>query len=156
MSTRQPNERMAQLGHSGASGHQPRLRCAAPTRPTAPAGAPQVVEHHCVLVGVHAVPEAVVPEGAQLPGGGQAAQRLALEHARRVQVVEEGGSKQKNPPLTQWSSRGFSSNASTRSSSVQLGDAELERGRTTVTVADRRVRGGTHSASRSMSATPSA
>src|SRR6478672_9377790 len=40
---------------------------------------PQVVELDRVLVGVQAVPEAVVAVGAEVAGGGQALQRLALE-----------------------------------------------------------------------------
>ena len=47
-----------------------------PDGPRRPAAGPQVVEHHRVLVGVHAVPKAGVPKGAQLPGGRQAAEGL--------------------------------------------------------------------------------
>src|ERR1700749_4427636 len=42
---------------------------------------PQVVELDRILVGVQAVPEAVVAVRAQVTGGGKALQRLALEHA---------------------------------------------------------------------------
>ena len=44
-----------------------------------------------VLVGVHALPEARVPVGAQVAVGGQALERLALEHAGAIQVVEHAG-----------------------------------------------------------------
>ena len=87
-------------GHEhGAIGHRP-LR--SPSRRPAPAalgarfphaprrvaGRPQVVEHDRVLVGVHAVPEALVAVGAQVPLGREPGQRLVLEHARLVHVVE--------------------------------------------------------------------
>ena len=39
---------------------------------------PEVVQEHGVLVGVHAVPEAGVAEGAELVARGQALERLAL------------------------------------------------------------------------------
>ena len=49
---------------------------------------PQVVERDGVLVGVHARPEALVAERVQLAVGGQALERLALEHRVLAQVVE--------------------------------------------------------------------
>src|SRR5689334_9202989 len=65
----------------------PRLR-STPQLPRRPAGGPQVIEHDRVLVGVHAVPEAVVAVGAQGAGRGQTRERLALEHAVCLQHVE--------------------------------------------------------------------
>src|SRR6185295_12202246 len=52
------------------------------------AGGPEVVEDDGVLVGVHAVPEALVAEGPQLAVGSESLQRLALEHAALVEMVE--------------------------------------------------------------------
>ena len=64
---------------AGASSH---------TRHGALPALPHVVERDSVLVGVHALPEALVAVGAQLAVGGQALERLALEHAVALQVVE--------------------------------------------------------------------
>ena len=74
----------------------------------APAGCPQVVERDRVLVGVHALPEALVAVGAQLAARRPALERLALEHAVAREVVEHAAAKQKKPPLIQCSERGFS------------------------------------------------
>src|SRR5687767_5744534 len=62
---------------------------ASPQLPRRLAGRPQVVELDRVLVGVHALPEARVPVRAQLPVGGEALERLALERARLADVVED-------------------------------------------------------------------
>ena len=59
--------------------------------PRRPPRVPQVVERNGVLVGVHALPEALVAVGAQLPVGGEPRERLALEHAVGAQVVEHTG-----------------------------------------------------------------
>src|SRR6476646_6486112 len=52
---------------------------------------PEVVEHHRVLVGVHAVPEALVAVRMQLAGGGELLEGISLQHAVLAQVVEEPG-----------------------------------------------------------------
>src|SRR5262249_34579415 len=53
--------------------------------------APEVVEDDGVLVGVHAVPEALVAVGAELAGGGERLQRLALQCRVGADVGERGG-----------------------------------------------------------------
>src|SRR3954466_3077866 len=57
-------------------------------RPRRLARRPQVVEGHRVLVGVHARPEALVAEWGEMPVGGEALQRFAVEHRVRGQVVQ--------------------------------------------------------------------
>src|SRR3954452_14522033 len=52
---------------------------------------PEVVEDDRVLVGVHAVPEPLVPEGAELAGARQPLELLALEDAVPAQVLEDAG-----------------------------------------------------------------
>ena len=54
------------------------------------AGGPEVVEHDGVLVRVHAVPEALVAERAQLALGGKPLERRALEHAVGLEIGERG------------------------------------------------------------------
>src|SRR5260221_13724322 len=49
---------------------------------------PEVVEHDSVLVGVHAVPEAVVTVRPQLAVSSETCQGLALQHAVAVDVAE--------------------------------------------------------------------
>ena len=83
---------------------------------------PQVVQRDRVLVGVHALPEALVAVGAQLAGARPAA-RAARARARCRAPDSRGTrrSKQKKPPLIQCSERGFSRKPVTRSSRVELG-----------------------------------
>src|SRR5947209_13119187 len=57
-------------------------------QPRRPAARPQVVERDRVLVGVHALPEPLVAEGAQLTRSGKALERLVLEHAVRRERLE--------------------------------------------------------------------
>src|SRR4051794_15378462 len=52
---------------------------------------PEVVEHDGVLISVHTIPEALVPEGAQLALLRQALERLALKDAAGVDVAERLG-----------------------------------------------------------------
>ena len=52
---------------------------------------PEVVQRDRVLVGVQALPEPRVAPHMQLAVGGQALERLALQHARVAQVVEHRG-----------------------------------------------------------------
>src|ERR1700760_3767560 len=55
------------------------------------AGRPEVVQLDHVLVGVHALPEALVPVGGELPVVRQALERLPLEDAVGGEVVERPG-----------------------------------------------------------------
>src|SRR5581483_6233100 len=64
-------------------------RIPGPHAPGGVARGPEVVEDDRVLVGVHAVPEAVVAEARELPLGRQALERVALKHAVLGHVVEE-------------------------------------------------------------------
>src|SRR5215210_1259447 len=59
-----------------------------PRRPWSVAARPEIVQRDRVLVGVHAGPEAPVPERGELAVGGQALHRLALEHRVLAQVRE--------------------------------------------------------------------
>src|ERR1700750_535960 len=68
---------------------------------------PQVVELDRILVGVQAVPEAVVAVGAEVTGGGQPLQRLALEHAVGLEHVERGGLEAEEPPVYPVLASGF-------------------------------------------------
>ena len=76
------------------AGDQDPLHCAlrsrrrSRARPRRLAALPEVVEDDRVLVGVHAVPKALVAVGAQLSVRGEALERLALQDALRVEVVE--------------------------------------------------------------------
>src|SRR5690349_1198102 len=60
---------------------------------------PEVVEHHRVLIGVHAVPESRVPVGAQLARRRKALQRLSLEHAVLGQIVEDARLEAEEAPV---------------------------------------------------------
>ena len=71
--------------------HGASTRGRVPDPPGRLAAGPEVVQRHRVLVGVHAVPEALVAEGVQLAVGGEALQRLALEHAVGVEIAERPG-----------------------------------------------------------------
>ena len=108
----------------------------AQVRPRRLARGPEVVEDDRVLVGVHAVPEALVPVGVQLAVGGEplAAARARARCPRRGRRAPPG-SKQRKPPLIQCSLRGFSTNPSTRPSSSSSATPHCRCGRTTVTVA---------------------
>src|SRR5919201_6626157 len=64
---------------------------ALPDRPGRLTCRPEVVEGYRVLVRVHAVPEAQVAEGVELPVGSRTAKRVGLEHARLVNPVEDTG-----------------------------------------------------------------
>src|SRR3954451_24151962 len=57
-----------------------------PALPRRSSRRPQVVEHHRVLVRVHAGPEAVMAIGAQPPVRREPLERLALEHRVGAQV----------------------------------------------------------------------
>ena len=107
-----------------------------PQLPRRPPCRPQVVEQHRVLVRVHAVPEALVAERAQLAGGGQP-RRAARARApsRSSSTSSTDGSKQKKPPLTQCSLRGFSTNPRTTPSPFSSATPNWSSGRTTVIVA---------------------
>src|SRR6201999_3769197 len=78
-----------------------------PKLPRGVALGPPVVELDRVLVGVQAVPEAVVAVGAQVAGGGQPLQRLALEHAVGLEHVERGGLEAEEPPVYPVLASGF-------------------------------------------------
>ena len=119
---------------------------------------PEVVEQDRVLVGVHAVPEA-------LDGGTRAARRRrrAARAAPRSRTESSPssasalGSRKRNPALTHCSIRGFSTKPLISSSGPIIATPHCERGRTTVTVAAAPWERWKSSASpRSMSATPSA
>ena len=101
----------------------PAARCPQPPAPRRP----QVVEGNGVLVGVHALPEALVAVGAQLAGRRQALQRRALEHAVGLAGSSStAASKQKKPPLIQCSERRLLAKAVHTAVVVELGDAELQ------------------------------
>src|SRR4051794_15611114 len=70
-----------------------------PRRPRRVALRPEVVELDRVLVGVHALPEAGVAKRVQLPVGGEALQRLALEPAQLSQLVNHPGLKDEDPAV---------------------------------------------------------
>src|SRR5438067_10448880 len=75
-------------------GVRARARARAARSPQSPrrfAGGPQVVEDDGVLVRVHAVPEALVAERAQLALCGEALERGALEHAVVLEILERAG-----------------------------------------------------------------
>ena len=83
------------------------------------AALPQLVQQQVVLVGVHAVPEALVPERVQLALG--RASRSSGSRSRTSSGPirsSAAGSITKKPPLTQLSSCGFSVKPSTRPSSA--------------------------------------
>src|SRR5262245_14923271 len=61
----------------------------APHLPFGLSGLPQLIEFQVVLVSVHALPEARVPIGYQLPFARRAPERFAFERAVVVQVVED-------------------------------------------------------------------
>ena len=111
------------------AGHEHASARSVPQLPRRPARGPQIVEEDRVLVGVHAVPEALVPERAQLRRSAPAAasgSRSSTESPRSSSSTD--GSKQKKPPLTQCSLRGFSTKPADDAVAVQLRDAELELG----------------------------
>src|SRR6476620_4600822 len=60
-----------------------------PDLPGRPLAGPQVVELDGVLVGVHALPEDGMAEGAELIVVREPLERLALEHAGLGEVVED-------------------------------------------------------------------
>src|SRR5499427_10328959 len=60
-----------------------------PDFPFGLSGLPQLIEFQVVLVSVHALPEAGVPVRHQLPFASQPPERLALEGAVVVQVIED-------------------------------------------------------------------
>src|SRR5882672_11623094 len=61
----------------------------APHFPFGLSGVPQLIEFQVVLVSVHALPEARVSIGDQLPFARQSPERLAFERAIVVQVIED-------------------------------------------------------------------
>ena len=79
-----------------------------------------------VLVGVHAVPEALVPVGAQLAVGRQSLERLALEDAVVVQIVEDGGLEAEEASVDPALDLRFLVETTHEAAVVELGDAELE------------------------------
>ena len=112
-------------------GRPERLR--PPGRPTR---GPQLVQGDGVLVGVHAVPEALVTVGPQLSvarrGPPAAPARARCRAPIRSSAAAE---KQKKPPLIQCSERGFSRNPVTRSPVAISVTPNCSSGRTTVMLA---------------------
>src|SRR5437588_5233569 len=97
-----------------------------PQLPGRPPLRPQVVEQHRVLVGVHAVPEARVPVGPQLPVGGQPLQGLALQDAGVIHVVEDAGLEAEEPAVDPVLGAGLLPEAGHPMAAVELHDAELQ------------------------------
>src|SRR5918992_2352892 len=99
-----------------------------PDLPGGPALGPEVVQEDRVLVGVHAVPEAAVLEGAELAVGRETLERVALQHVVRADVVERAGLKAEEAAVDPALVAGLLREAAHVAVAVQLGHAELELG----------------------------
>jgi adenylate cyclase len=99
-----------------------------PDAPGGLAGGPQVVELHRVLVGVHALPEALVPVRAQLAVGGELLQRLALEHAVERYALEHALLEAEEATVDPVLGAGLLAEVGHPALAVELGDPELQRG----------------------------
>src|SRR6478752_122120 len=109
--------------------YQSRTRPTGVLGPNLPGGGtlrPQVVELDRVLIGVHAVPEAVVAVGAEVARGGQPLERLALEHAVGLEHVECGHLEAEEPPVHPVLAAGFLLEPADHAVAVELRDAELK------------------------------
>ena len=89
---------------------------------------PEVVEQDRVLVGVHAVPEALVAVPAQLAGGGEPLERLALEDRVLAEVGERPRLEEEEPGVDPLLHRGFSTKPLISSSSPIIATPHCECG----------------------------
>src|SRR5436190_13965252 len=104
------------------------MRRSCPDLPGRTLAGPEIVELDGVLVGVHALPEACVPEGPKLVVVGQALERLALEHAGVGKVVKDAGVEAEEAAVDPVLGPGLLVEPGDPAVTVELGDAELELG----------------------------
>src|SRR5581483_590989 len=88
--------------------------------------APEVVEQHGVLVGVHAVPEARVAIGAKLAVRREALERLALEDAVLGEIVEDAALEAEEAPVDPAVDPRLLVEAPHEAILTEIGHAELE------------------------------
>src|SRR3954470_10927969 len=89
---------------------------------------PGVVEEQGVLVRVHALPEALVPVGAQLALAGELLERLALEDAVRPDVLQGPRLEAEEPAVDPVLEAGLLAEPAHAAVALELGDPELELG----------------------------